>query len=52
MRSGIYLSFHALMDSEQTVTEVHDVAEELEARLRHQFPHLSRVVIHTEPYRP
>ena len=52
MRCGIYLSFHALIDAERTVTEVHDIAEELEVRLRHQFPHLSRVVIHTEPYRP
>jgi divalent metal cation (Fe/Co/Zn/Cd) transporter len=47
--TGIYLSFHALMDASRSVTEVHHVAEELETRLRREMPDLYRVVIHTEP---
>jgi len=49
MRSGVYLSFHALMDATHSVTEVHQVAEDLEMRLRHEFPELYRIVIHAEP---
>ena len=49
LRSGSYLSFHALINAHRTVTEVHQMAEDLEMRLRHEFPDLCRVVIHTEP---
>jgi len=52
MRGGIYLSFHALIDADRSVTEVHHIAEELESRLRHELPDLCRVVIHTEPFKP
>ena len=51
MRCGIYLSFHALMNADQTVTAVHQIAEDLESRLRHELPDLCRVVIHTEPFK-
>ncbi|MBI3912910.1 MAG: cation-efflux pump [Chloroflexi bacterium] len=46
---GIYLSFHMLMDTALSVGEVHTIAEEMERRLRLEFPELGRVVIHTEP---
>jgi len=50
MRCGVYLSFHALMDAERSVTEVHQVAEDLEVNLRRAMPDLCRVVIHAEPH--
>jgi divalent metal cation (Fe/Co/Zn/Cd) transporter len=46
----VYLSFHLLIDRDQTVKEVHAIAEEVENRLRRDLPQLGRVVIHTEPY--
>ncbi len=45
----VYLSFHLLVDVKASIAEVHDVAEEIENRLRREFPELGRVVIHTEP---
>jgi cation diffusion facilitator family transporter len=45
----IYLSFHMLVNVKASIAEVHDIAEELENRLRREFPELGRVVIHTEP---
>ncbi len=46
---GIYLSFHLLLDPDQSVNQVHTIAEEFERQLRKDFPELGRVVIHTEP---
>jgi len=48
---GVYLAFHLLIDAEMTVADVHSIAEEMENRLRREFPALGRVVIHAEPYR-
>jgi cation diffusion facilitator family transporter len=45
----IYLSFHMLVDEKAAMAEVHDIAEEMENRLRREYPDLGRVVIHTEP---
>jgi cation diffusion facilitator family transporter len=45
----IYISFHMLVDVGASIAEVHDIAEEMESRLRREFPQLGRVVIHTEP---
>ncbi|MBI3536272.1 MAG: cation diffusion facilitator family transporter, partial [Chloroflexi bacterium] len=45
----IYLSFHLRIDVNQTISQVHAIAEEMERRLREEFPELGRVVIHTEP---
>jgi cation diffusion facilitator family transporter len=45
----IYLSFHLLVNMKASIGEVHDLAEEIEGRLRGEFPELGRVVIHTEP---
>jgi cation diffusion facilitator family transporter len=50
LNAQVYLSFHLLIDRDQTVTEVHRIAEEVENRLRRDLPQLGRVVIHTEPY--
>jgi cation diffusion facilitator family transporter len=49
VKGKIYLSMHLLMETEASVGEVHDVAEEMESHLRLEFPQLGRVVIHTEP---
>jgi cation diffusion facilitator family transporter len=45
----VYLSFHMLVNVMAPIAEVHGLAEEMEGRLRHEFPELGRVVIHTEP---
>jgi divalent metal cation (Fe/Co/Zn/Cd) transporter len=45
----IYLSLHLLIDSGVPMSEVHDIAEQMEAMLRREFSELGRVVIHTEP---
>lgn len=50
LNGQVYLSFHLLIDSDQSVTQVHTIAEEVENRLRRDLPQLGRVVIHTEPY--
>ncbi len=46
----IYLAFHLQLDPELSVAEVHSVTEEVENRLRREFPRLGRVVIHAEPF--
>lgn len=50
LNGQVYLSFHLLIDGDQSVTQVHSIAEEVENRLRRELPQLGRVVIHTEPY--
>jgi cation diffusion facilitator family transporter len=45
----VYLSFHLLIHADISIAEVHSMAEEMENRLRLEFPELGRVVIHTEP---
>jgi cation diffusion facilitator family transporter len=45
----VYLSFHAIVDPECSVSEVHILSEEMENQLRQRFPQLGRVVIHGEP---
>jgi cation diffusion facilitator family transporter len=45
----IYLSLHLLVNVGAAIPEVHRIAEEMENRLRREFPELGRVVIHTEP---
>jgi cation diffusion facilitator family transporter len=46
----VYLAFHLLLDAELSIDEVHAAAEEMENRLRREFPQLGRVMIHTEPF--
>ena len=45
----IYLSLHLLVNVGAAIWEVHGIAEDLESKLRREFPELGRVVIHTEP---
>lgn len=49
IRGKVYLSLHLLIDGARTVAEAHSIAEELESKLRLEFPQLGRVVIHAEP---
>jgi divalent metal cation (Fe/Co/Zn/Cd) transporter len=49
INSKIYLSLHLLINSGIPIAEVHNIAEEMENRLRREYPELGRVVIHTEP---
>jgi divalent metal cation (Fe/Co/Zn/Cd) transporter len=45
----VYLSLHLLINASIPIAGVHNIAEEMENRLRREFPELGRVVIHTEP---
>lgn len=45
----IYLAFHVMLNTQASIAEVHGIAEEMENRLRREFPELGRVVVHTEP---
>jgi cation diffusion facilitator family transporter len=47
----VYLALHLLIDADQSLADVHSICEELENRLRRQFPQLGRVVIHAEPFK-
>jgi len=49
MEGTWYLSLHLLVDKQRPMSEVHGIAEELESRLRIEFPQLGRIVIHAEP---
>ena len=51
MDGKVYLALHLLIDPDQSVADVHSISEEMENRLRRQFPELGRVMIHAEPYR-
>jgi divalent metal cation (Fe/Co/Zn/Cd) transporter len=47
---SVYLALHLLIDPQLSMADVHSVCEEMENRLRREFPQLGRVVIHAEPY--
>ncbi len=49
VNGSVYLAFHLLLDAELSVAEVHSISEEVENRLRREFPQLGRVMIHAEP---
>ncbi len=51
LNGKVYLSFHLLVDPESSIAEVHGLSEEMENRLRREFPELGRVVIHAEPFK-
>jgi cation diffusion facilitator family transporter len=46
---SVYLAFHLRLSAQTSVAEVHAIAEDMENRLRQEFPDLDRVVIHTDP---
>lgn len=47
---SIYLALHLAVDANLSVAEVHGICEEMENRLRREFPQLGRVMIHAEPF--
>jgi cation diffusion facilitator family transporter len=49
VRNRLYLSLQLLIERDRSIAEVHEIAEEMEGRLRREIPELGRVVIHTEP---
>lgn len=51
LNGRVYLSLHLLIDPDRPIAEVHSIAEDMENRLRREFPQLGRVMIHAEPYR-
>ncbi len=50
LNGKVYLSFHVIVDPDSSIAEVHSLSEEMENRLRREFPELGRVVIHAEPF--
>ena len=50
VKDKVYLSLQLQIDAARPIAEVHEIAEDMEARLRREFPQLGRIVIHTEPY--
>jgi divalent metal cation (Fe/Co/Zn/Cd) transporter len=50
INGAVYLSLHLLIHAGTSIAQVHRIAEEMENRLRREFPELGRVVIHTEPF--
>ena len=47
---GFSLTMHAALPADMAIESAHELAEDAEALLRTEFPHLNRVTIHTEPY--
>lgn len=48
---GVHVAFHVLVDADLSTAQVHGIADDMERRLRGEFPQLARVMIHTEPHR-
>ncbi|MBI5035108.1 MAG: cation-efflux pump [Chloroflexi bacterium] len=51
LNGSVYLAFHLVIDAQLSIAQVHSIAEEMENRLRREFPQLGRVMIHAEPYK-
>ncbi|MCL4396629.1 MAG: hypothetical protein M1482_17795, partial [Chloroflexi bacterium] len=51
LNGKVYLALHLVIDADQSIAQVHSISEEVENRLRREFPELGRVVIHAEPYK-
>jgi cation diffusion facilitator family transporter len=49
--AGEIVNFHCHVDPARSVSEVHDLVDALERRLRRQFPTIQRVIGHAEPRR-
>ncbi|MEM1874399.1 MAG: cation diffusion facilitator family transporter [Candidatus Hadarchaeales archaeon] len=51
-RSGpkIFVDVHVLVDSEMSLRKAHDVATEIERRLKSKIPEISSVTVHVEPH--
>jgi divalent metal cation (Fe/Co/Zn/Cd) transporter len=47
--ANILVSLHATLESDLSVTRVHDITEDLEFRFRKAFPQILKVSIHAEP---
>jgi divalent metal cation (Fe/Co/Zn/Cd) transporter len=50
LNGNVYLAFHLVLDAQLSVADAHSIAEEMENRLRREFPQLGRVMIHAEPF--
>lgn len=47
---GYVMTVHAHVDPMMPLSDAHHAAEDVEAKIRAQIPHLHEVTIHTEPY--
>ncbi len=50
VRDKLYVSCHCTMADELPLSRVHDLATELEIKIKQKEPQLFRVLIHTEPH--
>ena len=46
---GLFVHYHCRFVPEETVEAVHDAVDDIEHRLRQQFPAIRRVIAHAEP---
>lgn len=49
LRNAVHLDLHVAVDAQMSVLDAHRLAQTIEATLRHAFPELNDVVIHTGP---
>lgn len=48
-RDAVYMDLHILVDPTLSVAAAHEIAHGVEARLKHQFPEVTDLVVHVEP---
>jgi len=51
-RGKLYITLHALVDSQLSVEEAHSIAEKIEENLRRQIENVENITVHIEPYAP
>ncbi len=48
-RGRVFVSLHGTVSPSLSVLEAHDLAEQVETRLKARLPEVTHVVVHTEP---
>jgi len=51
-RGKLYVTLHALVDSQLSIEEAHNIAEKIEENLTQQIREIENVTVHIEPYEP
>lgn len=50
-KQSVYLDLHILLDPQLHIDKAHDIAEEVERRIKEEFPVVVDIVVHVEPDR-
>lgn len=50
-KNDIYLDLHILVDPAISVDKAHDIADEVEERVKSSFPDVTEVLVHVEPFK-